>query len=75
MEKIQAGGDKMAKNDDRIKCTVDNCAYWDSDFCGADKIEVAKNFMGGNDTEAGMLGKNSGDSAQTQCVTFKPKNK
>ena len=37
-----------------IKCTVDNCYYWDSgNICAADAIEVAKNFFGDDKMEAG----------------------
>ncbi|MFW6035971.1 MAG: DUF1540 domain-containing protein [Halothermotrichaceae bacterium] len=61
----------------KIKCNVDNCYYWDTgNICGADEIEVAKNFFDNSDMEAGAMGANPSDSNQTKCKTFKPaKNK
>ncbi|MDI3548222.1 MAG: hypothetical protein PWR10_1874 [Halanaerobiales bacterium] len=60
----------------RIKCTVDDCHYWgEGDICEADTIEVANNFTGGADMEAGVLGEDAGSSNRTQCVTYKPKKK
>jgi hypothetical protein len=59
-----------------VKCSVDSCYYWDKgNICGADAIEVASNFAVNADMEAGMLGKDSSTSNETQCVTFKPKEK
>ncbi|WP_041605768.1 DUF1540 domain-containing protein [Halothermothrix orenii] len=58
-----------------VKCSVDNCRYNNDLECEADTIQVAKNFLGENDMEVGMMGKDSSDSAQTKCVTFKPGNK
>ena len=56
-----------------IKCSVDNCAYWDTNnICGAEQIEVSKNFFGNDDMEAGSLGANPSMSNQTKCTTFKP---
>jgi len=56
-----------------IKCTVDNCYYWDSgNICAADAIEIAKNFFGDDKMEAGYLGAEPAKSNQTKCVTFKP---
>lgn len=51
--------------------------YWDTgDICGADAIEVSKNFFDNTDMEAGAMGANPSMSNQTQCKTFKPaKNK
>lgn len=57
----------------QIKCSVDNCAYWDAgNLCGADTIEVGKNFFGNDDMEAGALGADPSMSNQTKCITFKP---
>lgn len=57
----------------KIKCNVDNCAYWDAgNVCGADSIEVQKNFFGNTDMEAGAMGADPSTSNQTKCVTFKP---
>ncbi len=56
-----------------VKCTVDECHYWQDNICTAEKIEVAKNFMGESNIEAGIIGKKSKNSAQTMCNTFKPK--
>lgn len=58
-----------------VKCTVNNCHYWENNICKAEEIQVAKNFLGNNDMEAGMMGKDSDTSSQTKCVTFIPKNK
>lgn len=56
-----------------IKCTVDNCYYWDSgNICAAETIEVAKNFFGDDKMEAGAFGADPSMSNQTKCVTFKP---
>lgn len=42
----------------QIKCTVDNCHYWESNKCTADKIEVSKNISPGkNNMEAGRIGR------------------
>ena len=57
----------------KVKCSVDNCSFWDNNICTAEEIKVGKNFMGGNDMDAGMLGKDSDNSSQTKCVTFRPK--
>ncbi len=58
-----------------IKCSVDSCHYWDKgNICGADAIEVASNFAGNTDIEAGTFENNSSTSNETQCVTYKPKN-
>ncbi len=65
----------MAKEDNRIKCSVDNCTFWKNNICTANAIEVAKNFGDGIDMEAAALGQNSGSSSQTKCITFKPANK
>lgn len=55
-----------------IKCSVDNCAYWDTgNICDAEAIEVSKNFFGDDKMEAGALGANPSMSNQTKCVTFK----
>ncbi|MGB4493124.1 MAG: DUF1540 domain-containing protein [Halanaerobiales bacterium] len=60
---------KLAK----IKCTVDNCYYWDSgDICAAEAIEVAKNFFGDDKMETGSFGAEPSMSNQTKCVTFRP---
>lgn len=57
----------------QIRCSVDNCAYWDKgDICGADAIEVGKNFFGDIDMEAGAMGADPSQSNQTKCITFKP---
>ncbi|MFW5992476.1 MAG: DUF1540 domain-containing protein [Halanaerobiaceae bacterium] len=59
-----------------IRCTVDNCQYnKDGKICDADGIEVAKNFFGNTDMEAGKMGASPDASNQTKCVTFKPKTK
>lgn len=72
VEKYHQGGAKMPK----IKCSVNNCFYWDKgNICGADAIEVAKNFAGSFDIEAGTIGEETGNSNETKCVTFKPKKK
>lgn len=56
-----------------IRCSVENCYYnEDGEICEANGIEVAKNFFGNNDMEAGTLGAKPEDSNQTKCVTFKP---
>ena len=58
-----------------IKCSVENCIYnKDGKICKADQIEVAKNFFGNSDMEAGTMGAKPGNSNQTKCITFKPKN-
>lgn len=61
----------------QIKCSVDNCAYWDSNICTANEIEVAKNasVAGGYDMEAATMNNtgHSSNSSETKCVTFKPK--
>jgi len=56
-----------------IKCTVDNCHYWDTgNICVAEAIEVAKNFFGDDKMEAGSFDAEPSMSNQTKCVTFKP---
>ncbi|MFW6238294.1 MAG: DUF1540 domain-containing protein [Halanaerobiales bacterium] len=57
---------------EKVKCSVDNCHFYENDLCTAGEIEVAKNFLGKNDMEAGKMGEKSDMSAQTKCVTFKP---
>ncbi|NLM96625.1 MAG: DUF1540 domain-containing protein [Halanaerobiaceae bacterium] len=60
----------------KIKCTVDNCAYWDSgNICIADGIEVSRNFFGDDRMEAAAFGADPIMSNQTRCVTFKPSDK
>ena len=57
---------------EKVRCAVDNCKFYENKLCSADEIEVAKNFLGKNDMEAGQMGKKSDKSGQTKCVTFKP---
>lgn len=57
----------------KIKCSVDNCAYWNSgNICGADGIEVSRNFFGDDKMEAASFGADPSMSNQTKCITFKP---
>jgi len=46
-----------------VKCTVDNCRYWQNENCQATAIEV-------NVDEGGKRAQNS---KQTQCHTFEQK--
>ncbi|WP_366921967.1 DUF1540 domain-containing protein [Metallumcola ferriviriculae] len=48
---------------DKIKCTVSNCSYWESQLCKASAIEV--NVDGG--------GNSAPDPQKTQCHTFQEK--
>jgi hypothetical protein len=70
------GGETMTN---KVKCSVANCHYWESNLCTAKEIEVAKNanVAGGYDMEAATMDNtgHSSDSSETKCVTFKPKNK
>lgn len=45
---------------DKVKCSVSDCRYWNSEDCKATAIEV--NVDGG--------GKTAGNSLATQCHTF-----
>ena len=66
----------------KIKCSVDNCVYYDNNMCTAKKIEVDKNIKtsGGYEMEAATetaIFDNTGitkNSNETKCKTFKPKN-
>ncbi|NLK08938.1 MAG: DUF1540 domain-containing protein [Firmicutes bacterium] len=67
---------------ERIKCSVENCAYWDDNTCTAESIQVAtiprsSKQAGRGDMEVGSLvEQDKADySDETQCVTFKPKHK
>lgn len=48
----------------QVKCGVDNCHYWESQYCTANALEV--NTMGDGTAET---------SDGTCCTTFKPGNK
>lgn len=52
----------MSRNQD-IRCNVENCKYYNNNYCTANKIEV--------DNQYGSL---SNNSDETICVTFVPKN-
>ena len=67
---------------ERIKCSVENCTYWEDNVCKADSIRVATlprspSQAGRGDMEIGSLvDQDKADySSETQCVTFKPKKK
>jgi hypothetical protein len=48
----------------QVKCGVDNCHYWKSNYCTADALEVNPSGDGHADTSEG-----------TSCTTFKPNGK
>ncbi len=45
----------------QVKCGVDTCHYWESNFCTASSLEVNPNGSGQAHT-----------SQETECTTFKP---
>ena len=51
----------MGRNQD-IQCNVDNCKFYSSGYCTAERIQV--------DNQYGSMSNNSDD---TICVTFQPK--
>jgi len=64
----------------KVNCTVDACVYWEKgNVCGASEITVAALMANGRsgrrDMEVGAIGESKvvRTSAQTQCVTFKPR--
>jgi len=67
----------------KINCSVDSCRYWGrGNICEAGEISVSNELSGKRkkDTsmEAGSLGCGVGEagrSLQTQCVTFRPKER
>lgn len=44
-----------------VKCSVNSCHYWDSNYCSAKALEVNP-----------MAGKSARTSDDTCCTTFKP---
>lgn len=61
-----------------IYCTVNSCYYYGSgDKCKAEKIMVKNNqaTLGQTRMEVGTLGGEAGESNQTLCHTFIPKDK
>ncbi|NLY52299.1 MAG: DUF1540 domain-containing protein [Firmicutes bacterium] len=67
---------------ERIKCSVENCVYWSDNICRADSIQVATvqvspSRAGRGDMEVGSrTEQDKADySSETQCVTFRPKDK
>jgi Domain of Unknown Function (DUF1540) len=61
----------------RIKCTVESCAFNDNRACSASSIEVNINqAVADHNTEfAAELGSTEGMSSElTMCRTYKPKN-
>ncbi len=70
------------ENLERIKCSVENCVYWSDNLCRAEAIQVATvprspSRAGRGDMEFGSLTEQdkADDSSETQCVTFRPKDK
>ncbi len=66
----------------RIKCSVENCVYWLDNICKAESIRVATIPMspskaGRGDMEVGSLTEQdkADYSSETQCVTFRPRDK
>ena len=66
----------------KIKCSVDNCVYWSDNLCTADSIQVSTvqaspSRAGRGDMEFGSLTEQdkADYSAETQCVTFRAKDK
>lgn len=59
-----------------VKCSVNTCNYWQKNKCIAEQIEVAPNADPERkmDMEAGSFQKQSDNSAETKCVTFRPNN-
>lgn len=45
----------------QVKCSVDNCHYWENHYCTASALEV--NAMGDGEAET---------SEGTVCTTFRP---
>ncbi len=67
---------------ERIKCSVENCTYWQDNICQAKSIRVATlpispSRAGRGDMEIGSLTEQdkADYSSETQCVTFKPRDK
>lgn len=62
----------------KVKCNINNCAYWQQgNMCTADQIQVSTVDCGA-DMEIGSFEEpaRSNSSHQTQCVSFRPnKNK
>ncbi|NLJ85617.1 MAG: DUF1540 domain-containing protein [Firmicutes bacterium] len=67
---------------ERIQCSVENCVYWQDNVCRAESIRIATipispSRAGRGDMEIGSLvEQDKADySAETQCVTFRPRSK
>lgn len=62
----------------KVNCVVDSCAYWgNGNVCTATEITVAATSprAGKGDQEVGQVGETKPvrNSAETQCVTFRPR--
>ena len=62
-----------------VRCTVNSCVYWDEgNRCGADEILVTGASAKERDAEmevASLEPTPTRTSAQTECKTFKPKQR
>lgn len=61
----------------KVNCVVDSCVFWgQGNVCTASEITVAATSLGRpQDQEVGTIGESKPvrNSAETQCVTFRPR--